>query len=869
MENTGRIRKALTASARRVVFGRPLDQDALDELWHISRIDQAHLLMLAESGIVKPERTTRLLAAIDRLQRQRFAPLRQKTAIRGLFLLYEDYLIETEGAEVGGILQTARSRNDLNATVLKRRLRRPYLRLLEQALRLHAILLRRANRYAGLVMPVYTHGQAAMPTTYGHYLAGIAQALFRDLDALITAGRDIERCPLGAGAAAGTSFPIRTDRTAQLLGFDSGPTHSLDAVASRDLILRLLAAGSIYSLNLGRFATDLLQWTTAEFDFLQLPDELAGSSSAMPQKRNPFLLEHVQGRGAALTAAFVQALGSMHGTAFTNSIAVGTEAVKPVWGALQDLTEMVTLMRLVVAGAQPNHRAMLDRTVKGFTVATAFADHLVKEADLDFRTAHRLIGSAVLTTQESAHGSLETVAASNLADYGISISFRNLDPASVVRSQEFGGGPGPASLTRCLKQLRTQWTSHVKQNRSQRRKWEAAETALTNAVEERTACASDEHSPSQPSDHFFHGAHARPRTIELRSDTFTLPTEEMMAAIAGAALGDDGYREDPTVIRLEEMAAAKLGKEAACLTPSGTMANLAAILSHCRKGSIALVGDQSDIHAYEDQGLAGDAGVTLTPLPTQPDGKLLLSTLDKEFEKAASSSSKIALVCLENPHNLCGGVVLPLDYVRDVAAFVHARGARLHMDGARLFNAAVHLNVDPAEVVRSADSVQFCLSKGLAAPVGSVVAGSYEFIEQVRNKRQMLGGNMRQAGVVAAAGIVALEHMVERLREDHVNARRLAEALAGIPGIEVDLGTVQTNTVVFRVVDPRFNEEMFIEAARRFGLHISDFKRGRLRAVLHYGITAHEVEETVSIVVRILQDSPDVHAPAREVQAHS
>ena len=864
MENTGRIRKALTASARRIVFGKPLDQDALDELWHISRVDQAHLLMLQESGIVKSERITRLLAAIERLQEQHFVPLRQKTAMRGLFLLYEDYLIETEGAAVGGVLQTARSRNDLNATVLKRRLRRPFLRLLEQALRLHAILLRRASRYAAVVMPVYTHGQAAMPTTYGHYLAGIAQALFRDLDALLTAGRDMERCPLGAGAAAGTSFPIRTDRTAQLLGFDSGPTHSLDAVASRDLILRLLAAGSIYGLNLARLATDLLQWTTAEFDFLQLPDELTGSSSAMPQKKNPFLLEHVQGRGGSLTGAFVQAMGSMHGTGFTNSIAVGTEAVKPVWEALQDLTEMVILIRLVVAGAKPNQKAMLDRTVKGFTVATAFADHLVNEADLDFRTAHRLIGSAVLRARDSGNESLETAAASTAAEYGISTSFNNLDPASVVRSQEFGGGPGPASLKHCLEQLRTQWASHVKQNRLQRRKWEQAETTLTKAVEERNGFTRDTYYSAQS----FPPFQEKPSYIELRSDTFTLPTEEMMAAIAGAQLGDDGYREDPTVIRLEEIAAVKLGKEAACLTPSGTMANLAAILSHCSKGNMALLGDQSDIHAYEDQGLAGDAGVTLVPIPTEPDGTLLLSTLGKEFKKAASGASKIDLVCLENPHNLCGGVVLPLDYVRDVAAFVHARGARLHLDGARLFNAAVHLNVDPEEVVRNADSVQFCLSKGLAAPVGSVVAGSHEFIEQVRTKRQMLGGNMRQAGVVAAAGIVALEHMVERLREDHANAHRLAEAMAEIPGIAIDLNTVQTNTVVFRVVDPRFNEATFIEAARQLGLHVSDFKRGRLRAVLHYGITGRDVDKALSIVARILQKSPDVHAPLREVQAH-
>lgn len=853
MENTGRIRKKLTASARRIVFGRPFDHQALDELWHISRVDQAHLLMLEECGIVQPGRVARLLAAIDQLQRQDFAVLRQRPATRGLFLLYEDYLIETEGADIGGILQTARSRNDLNATVLKRRLRRPYLQLLEQALRLHAILLRRAESYAGVVMPAYTHGQAAMPTTYGHYLAGMAQALFRDLDALLAGARDMQRCPLGAGAVTGTSFPIRTERTAQLLGFDAGPLNSLDAVASRDLVLRLLAAASIYSVNLSRLATDLLQWTTAEFDFLHLPDELAGSSSAMPQKKNPFLLEHVQGRSAALAAAFVHAIGSMHATSFSNSIAVGTEAVKPVWGALQDLTEMVTLMRLVVAGAEPNRKAMLERTVKGFTVATAFADHLVKEANLDFRTAHRLIGSAVLKTMERENERLESVAASTTAEHGVSTSFLHLDPASVVRSHEFGGGPGPVSLKRCLEQLRGEWISHAAQKRLQKQKWEEAEITLNKAVEELT-CSEDARSVSQTPGHSPQPAQRRSRPIELRSDTFTLPTAEMMSAIAGAALGDDGYREDPTVIRLEELAAAKLAKEAACLTPSGTMANLAAILTHCSRGALALIGDQSDIHAYEDQGLARSAGVVLVPVPTEPNGTLLLSTLEKEFTKAADTGATIALVCLETPHNLCGGVVLPIDYIREVADFVHARGARLHLDGARLFNAAIQLDVDPQEIVKNADSVQFCLSKGLAAPVGSLVAGSAEVIEQVRNKRQMLGGNMRQAGIVAAAGIVALERMVGRLREDHANARRLAEALAGIPGIEVDLETVQTNTVVFRVVDRRFNDASFIEAARRFGLHLSDFKRGRLRAVLHYGIVEQDVEEALRIIAGILDE---------------
>lgn len=345
-----------------------------------------------------------------------------------------------------------------------------------------------------------------------------------------------------------------------------------------------------------------------------------------------------------------------------------------------------------------------------------------------------------------------------------------------------------------------------------------------------------------------------------------------MAAIAVAPLGNDGYGEDPTVNRLEALAAAKLGKEAACLTPSGTMANLACMLAHCPGNpSLAVVGDQSDIHAYEDQGLAGAMGVFFRTIPTQPDGTLLQSDLEGEFEKAAAIASRIALVCIENPHNLCGGVVLPSGYVSRVADFVHGRGARLHLDGARLFNAAVRLRVDPAELVKDADSVQFCLSKGLSAPIGSIVAGRADFIEQVRQKRQMLGGDMRQAGIFAAAGIVALENMVERLQEDHENARLLAEGLARIPGTQVDLSTVQTNTVVFRVVDTRFDCQTFIEATARHGLRLSDFKRGRLRAVFHHGITSSDVEEALRIVIRVFEEASDVEVPIHSmaVQGHS
>lgn len=337
-----------------------------------------------------------------------------------------------------------------------------------------------------------------------------------------------------------------------------------------------------------------------------------------------------------------------------------------------------------------------------------------------------------------------------------------------------------------------------------------------------------------------------------------------MTAISKAPLGDDGYREDPTVIRLEELAAQKLNKEAACLTPSGTMANLASILTHCPAGTIALLGDQSDIYAYEDQGLAGLAGVELKPVPTQPDGTLLLADLEEEFAVAARNSQTISLVCLENPHNLCGGIVLSLDYLQKVATLIHERGARFHLDGARLFNAAVHMGIDPAQIGKHADSIQFCLSKGLSAPVGSILAGSFSFIEAARIKRQMLGGNMRQAGIIAAAGIVALESMVNRLEEDHRNARRLAEGMAAIPGIEVDLSKVQTNTVVFRVAE-YFECDGFIEAAARHGLNVSDFKHGRLRAVVHYGITEKDIDEALRIIARVMNEAREASYKLEDV----
>jgi threonine aldolase len=342
--------------------------------------------------------------------------------------------------------------------------------------------------------------------------------------------------------------------------------------------------------------------------------------------------------------------------------------------------------------------------------------------------------------------------------------------------------------------------------------------------------------------------------IELRSDTFTLPTRAMLESIVHAELGNDDYGEDPTVLRLEALAAAQLGKEQACLMPSGTMANLALIKAHCNSARNAvIVGSESDIYVYEREGSSVFPGLTYTPAPTQKDGTIQISDLERLFNKIEAASPGVAVVCLENPHNLCGGVVLPPDYIQAVGEFVHSRGAKLHLDGARLFNAAVASNTSPADIVRPAHSIQFCLSKGLAAPVGSMAVGSSELIENVRAIRKTLGGTMRQAGIIAAPGIIALKQMVARLAEDHLNARRLAEGLAAIPGIKVDLSRVQTNTVVFTVTDPRFTCESFIAAAHGRGVNLSEFKFGRVRAVVHHGISEKKVQKALQILAQVLE----------------
>jgi threonine aldolase len=268
------------------------------------------------------------------------------------------------------------------------------------------------------------------------------------------------------------------------------------------------------------------------------------------------------------------------------------------------------------------------------------------------------------------------------------------------------------------------------------------------------------------------------KKIDLRSDTVTLPTDEMREAMARADLGDDGYAEDPTVNRLEATAAALMGKQAAVLLPSGTMGNLAAMIAHCPRGTKAFLGSEAHSCVYEGGGAAALGGILMTPVRNTADGELDLDALRAELERPSEVHfAEPAMVALENTHNLCGGTAVEVSHMAAVFALARSHSLSVHLDGARIFNAAIALGATPKEIASFADSVSFCLSKGLACPIGSLLCGTAAFAIRVRRIRKMLGGAMRQAGIVAAAGIVALSTMVDRLAEDHINARKLADML--------------------------------------------------------------------------------------------
>ena len=341
------------------------------------------------------------------------------------------------------------------------------------------------------------------------------------------------------------------------------------------------------------------------------------------------------------------------------------------------------------------------------------------------------------------------------------------------------------------------------------------------------------------------------KPIDLRSDTVTKPTPAMREAMHRAELGDDVYGEDPTVNRLEEMAAERVGKEAALFVASGTMGNLVALLTHCGRGDEVILGDRSHTFIYEQAGMAALGGISPHPIPNQADGSLRLDDITSAIRPDNPHFPRTRLLALESTHNLCDGTPVPAEYVAQAAELAHASGLKVHLDGARVFNAATALQVDVRELVHAVDSVMFCLSKGLCAPVGSMLCGSSNFIAEARRARKVVGGGMRQAGVIAAAGIVALEQMVDRLGEDHARAARLREGLVQIPGVEV--GPVTTNIMYIRIAEDVSGPplEVGAELANR-GVLLNSRGGGRFRAVTHYGIDDGDIETAIDTMREVM-----------------
>ncbi|GCF11496.1 low-specificity L-threonine aldolase [Dictyobacter arantiisoli] len=350
--------------------------------------------------------------------------------------------------------------------------------------------------------------------------------------------------------------------------------------------------------------------------------------------------------------------------------------------------------------------------------------------------------------------------------------------------------------------------------------------------------------------------------IDLRSDTVTHPTQAMREAMYRAEVGDDVYYEDPTVNRLQDKTAQLTGKEAALFVPTGTMGNAIAVLTHAGRGQAVIVGDQSHIYHYEAGGPSTLGGSPMYAVPTHPNGMLDLDAVasgiaDESDEHVAAT----ALVCIENTHNRCGGKVLSVEQIEEITSLAHAHNIPVHMDGARIFNAAIALDVPISTLTRSVDSFMFCISKGLSAPIGSLLVGNKEFIRRATRIRKLLGGGMRQAGIIAAAGLVALDQMIDRLAEDHAHCKRLANGLAELPQLDVKADEVATNILIFTLLDkqqqPASDAEInrFLAKVQAQGVLLSRMGPKGIRAVTHYGIETQHIDSALSSIKRALAEA--------------
>lgn len=483
MDNTGRICNTLKKELQPIIYGGNSDQAIENELKYVTKVDKAHILMLLKKKYLEKEQALKILNEIEKLEQTNFSNLRRKELPRGIYFLYEDYLRESVGNKNGGMLQFGRSRNDLKVTVLKLRLRKPYMECVAELFNFITILLKKSTEYKDIISPIYTHYQPAIPITYGHYLLGLAEE-FLNITNDIVENQEIEKNCLGAGAVAGTTVSIDTNYTGKLLGFSNNINNSIVGVASRKVILDILSNIVQLEVLISRICEDFLLWTSSEFGLLDLPDSLVGGSSMMPNKRNAFLFENIRGRCSKSLGAYVSAITAMKGEPFTNSIAVGTEAVSYIWEPLKNITEIIYMLGIIVKEIEPNQEKMLSKCKSGYTLATEYANMLTLKYNIDFRTSHKVIGECVRESIKTGK-SLEKLISDWIENnYESNSKKMDLDIKSVVNKANYGWGAGECAFNKNINAIQKKLTRVQNEYQEKILTWKSAEDLLKKELEE-------------------------------------------------------------------------------------------------------------------------------------------------------------------------------------------------------------------------------------------------------------------------------------------------------------------------------------------------------------------------------------------------
>ncbi|MCX7123627.1 MAG: lyase family protein [Gammaproteobacteria bacterium] len=449
MKTNGRLKKALDPAAHAIVFPLKSEEALLKEFTTLATLNEAHLVSLHTTKLLDSEKIKTLLKTIQSFRQEHFAALLKKQSQRGAYLLFENHLIDTLGMDIAGSIHIARSRNDMNATTFKLNLRKSFFTIYKNLTKLRDTLLKQAKKYQNVAMPIYSQYQVAQVGTYAYYLLAIEEALARDQMYLKNLySSSLDECPIGAAAGCGSSFVNDSELTASLLGFTKCCNNALDAVASRDLALRMFSGVSIMTTTLSRIAQDLQVWTTQEFNFFELPDEICGGSSMMPQKKNPYLLEVIKGKAASLNGLLTQALTAMHNVPFSNSVEVGTEALQNFESILKNAADALTLTELFLRQAVPIENNMRNSISKGLAFSTGLAETLVKEEDISFREAYQKIGETIADAMDKKSDPVSAIF--KLTNQNL----ENKDAIHWAHINEFGGGPGKQIIQASLEQAK-------------------------------------------------------------------------------------------------------------------------------------------------------------------------------------------------------------------------------------------------------------------------------------------------------------------------------------------------------------------------------------------------------------------------------